>query len=153
FNEYLYNLDFGHVDALLDVFTEDATWVLVNFPPAGSGTRTELKGRQAISTWYAPTSASNTFGAGHYVTNVEVRVAKDCSSAQLKAYFHQPHYLVPRGLPRGLLGGMYDLRLVSQPDKWRIADFRDFVSWAWKPTSAESLAYGLPLETFSDAGT
>ena len=40
FNEYLYNMDIGYTDAILDVFTEDALLEVINFPP---GTMQDLE--------------------------------------------------------------------------------------------------------------
>ena len=52
FNEYLYYLDGGHLEDLIDLFSADIRLELMNFPP-GTGNDLHYTGREEIRKLYA----------------------------------------------------------------------------------------------------
>lgn len=140
FNEYLYNMDIGYTDAILDVFTEDALLEVINFPP-GTMKDLEFRGREAMRELYGPhSSAEPTLSGGHHAANVQVNVAPDASSAELSAYFFTS------GGHGGAGGGMYQATLRPDGDKWRIARYRIISNWGWTPKEWEKRTEALPAD-------
>ena len=138
FNEYLYNMDVGYTDAILDVFTEDALLEVINFPP-GSMNDLQFHGREEMRELYGPhSSAEPTLKGGHHSANIAVNVAEDCSKADLTAYF------MTSGGSAGLGGGMYQGTLIPDGDKWRFSHYRIISNWGWSPKEADKRTESLP---------
>ena len=146
FNEYLYNMDVGYTDAILDVFTEDALLEVINFPP-GTMKDLEFRGREAMRELYGPhSSAEPTLSGGHHAANVSVNVAEDSSSAELSAYF------MTSGGGAAIGGGMYQATLVPEADKWRISHYRIISNWGWAPAEAKKGTESLPASKAKRGG-
>jgi hypothetical protein len=120
FNEYLYYLDGGHLDDLIDLFAEDGRLELMNFPP-GTGNDLQYTGLAEIRELYAAFVGE---GARHHSANVSVAVSEASDRAELTAYFQTT-------VEYGLTGGIYELRLEPRPTVWKITRMRISSTWGW----------------------
>ena len=82
FNEYLYYLDGGHLDELIDLFADDARLELMNFPP-GSGSDLNYDGRDEIRKLYTAFVGE---GARHHSANVSIVLSETGDRAEVIAY-------------------------------------------------------------------
>ncbi|MCZ7527764.1 MAG: nuclear transport factor 2 family protein [Acidimicrobiia bacterium] len=121
FREYLYALDGGRVDDLLDVFTEDVTFEAVNFPP-GSGETVARAGREALAGLYGRYPASI---RRHHAANTSVEVGEGGDTAELSSY-----YLTTGAYE--LAGGLYEGTFRRDGGRWRIARWRVTSQWGWR---------------------
>ncbi len=139
FMEYLYHMDVGYNDGILDIFTDDAHLEVINFPP-GTMENLNFKGREQIAPLYTSHSSSTpTLSGGHHACNIAINVAPDCSSADLSAYF------MTSGGQAALQGGMYQGTLVPDGNKWRFKHYRIVSNWGWRPGGeAEKITDSLP---------
>ena len=139
FNEYLYNLDIGYTEGIMDVFTADAHLEVVNFPP-GTMKNLDFRGRDEIRPLYADHSAHEPhLSGGHHACNIAINVALDCSKAELSAYF-----MTSGGRP-SIGGGMYQGTFRDDGDKWRMTEYRIMSNWGWSAGSdAKSNTDSLP---------
>lgn len=131
---YLHALDAGDVDALLTVFTPDATLEAVNFP-LGPGRTDTASGHGELRGLYERFPASI---RRHHATNTTVEPAADGGHAELSAYF-------VRTGAHELAGGLYEASLRSEPDAWRIARLRVTTTWEWTAAAAGEVALDLRL--------
>ncbi len=130
FNRYLYTLDVGYPDELVDgVFTEDAVLEVVNFPP-GTMQDLTLTGHAEIRPLYEEhTKTAPAIQGGHHATNISIAVADDASSADLSAYF-----LTAVGTTGFVQGGQYQGEAVpdADRDRWRFRRLRILSGWGWR---------------------
>ncbi len=120
FNEYLYYLDGGHLQDLIDLFADEARLELMNFPP-GTGNDLHYTGRDEIRELYAAFVGE---GARHHSANVSVALSEASDRAEMIAYFHTT-------LEYGLTGGIYELQLEDRSATWRITRMRISSTWGW----------------------
>jgi hypothetical protein len=120
FNEYLYYLDGGYLDDLMELFASDARLELMNFPP-GTGGDLFYTGREEIRKLYAEFAGE---GARHHSANVSIVLSEDCDRAELIAYFQTT-------LEYALTGGVYELELKPTDGDWRISSMRISSTWGW----------------------
>jgi len=133
FNSYLYFLDIGYPDELVQLFEPDAVLHLVNFPPGTMRDR-DLHGHDEIARLYVDhTTHEPRIHGGHHSANVAVHVAPDGSSAELSAYF-----LTTGPGVAGAQGGQYQLRLRPDGARWRIREMNIISGWGWRPSAEAS---------------
>jgi hypothetical protein len=131
FNSYLYLMDVGYPDELIDLFDADATLHLVNFPP-GSGQDQELHGHAEIGSLYRDhTTHDPQVHGGHHTANVGISVDNDAGAAELSAYF----LTSGPGKP-GAQGGQYRVRLQFGAEGWHICEMQIVSGWGWRPEGA-----------------
>lgn len=144
FNEYLYSLDVGYPEELVDaVFTADAVLEVINFPP-GSMADLKFTGREEIAPLYRDhTRVAPAIQGGHHASNIAVDVAADCSSAQLSAYF-----MTSTGSVGYLQGGQYQAEAVPDGDRWRFRHYRIISGWGWRvdPGQLTAVTESIPAE-------
>jgi hypothetical protein len=144
FNSYLYYLDGGHLEDLVDLFTDDAQLELRNFPP-GTGGNLLYTGTEEIRKLYAAFAGE---GARHHSANVSVVPSAERGHVELTAYFLT-------AIEYTLTGGIYELQLQPRLATWQISRMRISSTWGWavphsdppflkEPFSAGSLRDGRP---------
>lgn len=117
--DYCNRLDLGDLDALGDVFSEDAELEMDGLAPTLDGT---YRGRRSIiedfyrRTGSGSTAAPSKLMTGHLSSNMQV--ALDGDGATTLAYFFE---IVDDDL---LLIGTYQHRMRRDHDRWRIAALR-----------------------------
>jgi hypothetical protein len=118
---YVYLMDGGFVDELLDVFTDDAEFVAANEPPGTGGTVVH-RGRDDIGGHYRALP----FGwFRHHTTNTSIDVSADATEAQVSSYFLT-------SFPGGVQGGLYEGTFQHDTDgTWRIRNWNITSSWGW----------------------
>lgn len=120
FNAYLYYLDGGHLEELIDLFADDVRLELMNFPP-GSGGNPHYTGLEEVRGLYAKFAGE---GARHHSANVSVVLSEAGDRAELIAYFQT-------ALEFALTGGIYELHLEPRGGAWRITWMRISSTWGW----------------------
>jgi hypothetical protein len=120
FNEYLYYLDGGHLDDLIDLFADDSRLELMNFPP-GTGRDPHYAGLDEIRKLYAAFIGE---GARHHSANVSVVVNEAVDQAEMIAYFQT-------AVEYALTGGIYELQLEPRLETWKITRMRISSTWGW----------------------
>lgn len=130
-NRYLYSLDTGFGDDIIDSYTDDAVLDVPNFPDAG-GKDLHFEGRDEIAPLYAPYSAREPgIGGGHHTANIAVNVGFDLQHAEVSAYFMT-------STPGGVQGGRYEGVMRREVDgRWRWASLSITSAWGWKAPNAE----------------
>jgi hypothetical protein len=125
-SDYVLALDSGQLDALGQLFTEDAVFEMVGLGPRDG----IYHGREAIiRDFYGRLRSAgdphSSFGSGHYATNQQVEV--NGTEATSIAYFVE---VVGRGGQNAsLLGGLYQHRLRYEGERWRFAAKRITVTF------------------------
>lgn len=144
FNGYLYSLDTGHGDGILDAFADDCVLDVLNFPPAGVDMHFE--GRDAMRPLYAPyADREPTIAGGHNATNIAISVDDDAAIGSLTAYFTTTG-------PRGVQGGRYEGTLRRDPDaRWRFTTLAIISAWGWH-TEVEKVSDPVPAERSAFGG-
>ena len=141
FNRYLYFLDGGKVDDLLEVFALDATMEAMNYPP-GTGGTLRFEGRERIGELYRPLKAGS---FRHNSTNTSIAVADDARSATLTSYFLT-------AAPNAIQGGVYEgtMRAVGDDPAgtWEIVTWRVASQWGWN-VAGDPATYANPLHAFT----
>ena len=120
FNEYLYYLDGGHLEDLIDLFADGIRLELMNFPP-GTGNDLRYTGRDEIRSLYAAFVGE---GARHHSANVSIVPSEALDRVEMIAYFHT-------ALEYGLTGGIYELQLEPRLATWHITRMRISSTWGW----------------------
>jgi hypothetical protein len=120
FNEYLYYLDGGHLEDLIDLFGDDIRLELMNFPP-GTGGDLHYTGLDEIRKLYAAFIGE---GARHHSANVSVVLNEAVDRADMIAYFQT-------ALEYALTGGIYELQLEPRLATWKITRMRISSTWGW----------------------
>jgi len=139
-NRYLYSLDTGFGDDIIDCYTEDAILDVPNFPGAG-GDDLHFEGRAEIAPLYAPyAEATPGIRGGHHSANVAVNIADDLESADLSAYFMT-------STPNGVQGGRYEGTMRLDADgSWRWVYLAITSAWGWTATNFETVSEPVGLE-------
>jgi len=145
FNQYLYGLDTGFGEAILDVYADDAVLDVVNFPPEGVDMHYE--GREAMRELFEPYgSRESLIGGGHTSSNIAIAVDDDAKSASLTAYFTTTGN-------QGVQGGRYEGTLRLDPDgKWRFVTLAIISAWGFRPASARAVSAPVPIERSAFGG-
>jgi hypothetical protein len=120
FNEYLYYLDGGHLDELIELFADDGRLELMNFPP-GSGNDLHYDGSDEIRKLYAAFIGE---GARHHSANVSIVLSETGDRAEVIAYFQT-------AVEYALTGGIYELELQPVHTTWQITRMRISSTWGW----------------------
>lgn len=138
FNRYLYSLDTGYADDVLDSYADDAVVDVLNFPP--DGIDMHFEGREAMRPLYEPYGERPpTIAGGHNGTNIAVAVSDDASTAELTAYFTTTR-------PAGIQGGRYEGTLRLEADgRWRFATLAIISAWGWT-TDVDVVSEAVPAE-------
>jgi len=125
FNQYLYGIDTGFIDDILDAFAEEAILDVLNFPP--DGIDMHFKGRAEMASLYERyRSSESMISGGHTTSNIAIVVDVDASTASLSAYFTTTR-------PSGVQGGRYEGFLQLENDnKWRFTKLAIISAWGWK---------------------
>ena len=121
FARYIYFMDGGFVDELMDVFMTDAEFLAENEPPSTGGTVTH-RGRADIEGHYRALP----FGwFRHHAANITVDVSADAQQADLSSYFLT-------AFPGGVQGGLHEGTFCKDVDGiWRIQRWQITSSWGW----------------------
>lgn len=139
FNRYLYALDTGFGDAILDVYAEDAVLDVLNFPP--NGVDMHFEGRDAMRPLYEPYGdRPSLIAGGHTTANVAIAVDDGAATASLTAYFTTTSN-------RGVQGGRYEGTLRSEPDgRWRFVTLAIISAWGFHPNDANEVSDPVPVD-------
>ncbi len=145
FNQYLYSLDTGFGDAILDVYAEDCVLDVLNFPP--NSIDMHFEGRAAIAPLYEPYGArEKLIAGGHTSSNVAIAVSDDASSAALTAYFTTTSN-------RGAQGGRYEGTLRRDIDgKWRFTTLAIISAWGFHPADVKAVSDAVPIKRSAFGG-
>lgn len=140
FNRYLYCMDTGFGDDIVDCYTDDALLDVPNFPGAG-GQDLHFEGRAEIESLYAPYGkAPKGIRGGHHSANIAINVAHDLRAADVSAYFMT-------STPNGVQGGRYEGTMRRCPDgQWRWHTLAITSAWGWKATDYETVSEPVGLE-------
>ena len=143
FNQYLYGIDTGFIDDILDAFAEEAILDVLNFPP--DGVDMHFNGREEMAPLYERyRSSESMISGGHTTSNIAIVVDTDATTASLSAYFTTTR-------PSGVQGGRYEGFLQLENDsKWRFTKLAIISAWGWKaetnkisdPVNAERSFFG-----------
>ena len=130
-HRYACLIDIGLLDELVtEVLAPDVTLHLINFPPGDQGD-VELSGIDEVKALYAQRlPATPTLAGGHHMTNLNVAVSQDASTAEASAYF------LFTGRPVAQ-GGLYQARLACFDRRWKILEMNILSTWGWIPSATE----------------
>jgi uncharacterized protein (TIGR02246 family) len=123
-NRYCHKLDRGEIDAVLELFAEDAVLV----PEYEGGARHE--GREAVRAWYtryAATTIAAVRGLRHKISTAMIDVDGDQATA---ACYLDADSINRTSGKRSIVGGRYEDRLVRTAAGWRIAERRIVIDYA-----------------------
>jgi len=139
-NQYLYSLDTGFKDAILDCFTEHAVLDVPNFPGA-DGDDLHFNGKSQIAPLYEPYSErAPRIGGGHHSANIAINIDDDLQTAKVSAYFMT-------GTANGVQGGRYEgLMQVERDGKWRWQKLSITSAWGWTVPEHETVSESVGLE-------
>jgi hypothetical protein len=145
FNQYLYSLDTGYGDAILDAYATDCVLDVVNFPP--DGVDMHFEGREAMKPLYEPYgSRDKVIAGGHTSSNIAIDVADDAQTASLTAYFTTTSN-------KGVQGGRYEGTLRLDDDgKWRFTTLAIISAWGFHPNDATKVSDPVPVDRSAFAG-
>ena len=145
FNRYLYSLDTGYGDDILDCFADDAVLDVLNFPP--DGVDMHFEGRDAMRPLYEPYgSREKLIAGGHTSSNIAIVVDEAAARASLTAYFTTTSN-------RGVQGGRYEGTLHLEPDGvWRFTTLAIISAWGFRPSEAAPVSEAVPVERSAFAG-
>lgn len=140
FNRYLYSLDTGFGDDIIDCYTDDAVLDVPNFPDAG-GQDLHFEGRAEIAPLYAPYGQREPgIGGGHHSANIAVDVAPDLTRAEVSAYFMT-------SAANGMQGGRYEGVMRHEADgQWRWQTLSITSAWGWRATEFETITESVSLK-------
>ena len=140
FNRYLYSLDTGFGDEIVDCYTDDAILDVPNFPGAG-GQDLHFEGRAEIEPLYEPYGKGpKGIRGGHHSANLAINVAHDLRTADVTAYFMT-------STPNGVQGGRYEGTMRHCPDgRWRWHRLAIISAWGWKARDYETVSEPVGLE-------
>ena len=140
FNRYLYCLDTGFGDDVIDCYTEDAVLDVPNFPGAG-GDDLHFEGRAEIAPLYAPYAEGEPrIGGGHHSANIAVNVAPDLATAEVSAYFMT-------STANGVQGGRYEGVMRHEPDgEWRWQTLAITSAWGFQATEYQTVSEPVGLQ-------
>ena len=146
FNRYLYCLDTGFGDDIVDCYTDDAILDVPNFPGAG-GQDLHFEGRAEIAPLYAPYSEGpKGIRGGHHSANIAVNVTHDLHRADVTAYFMT-------STENGVQGGRYEGTMRHEDDgQWRWQQLSITSARGWKANDYETVSEPVGLEYSSFGG-
>lgn len=139
-NRYLYSLDTGFGDDIIDCYTDDAVLDVPNFPDAG-GQDLHFEGREEIAPLYAPYASRGTgIGGGHHTANIAVNVAVDLRTAEVSSYFMT-------SIANGVQGGRYEGVMRHEADGvWRWQTLSITSAWGWRAVEYETVSEPVSVE-------
>lgn len=139
FNRYLYSLDTGFGDEIIDCYTEDAVLDVPNFPGAG-GDDLHFEGKTAIAPLYAPYGEREPrINGGHHSANIAINVSADSQRAEVSAYFMT-------SMEKGVQGGRYEGVMVKCEDAvWRWQTVAITSAWGWSVDTAQTTTEAVDL--------
>jgi hypothetical protein len=139
-NKYVYHMDTGFGDEILDCYTEDAVLDVPNFPGA-DGNDLHFEGRAEIAPLYAPYGEREpSIGSGHHTANIAVNVDPASDRAEVSAYFMT-------GTKNGVQGGRYEGFMRKESDgQWRWEKLAITSSWGWTATQYETVSESVGLQ-------
>tara|TARA_A100001037_G_scaffold275056_1_gene273304 strand:+ start:344 stop:913 length:570 start_codon:yes stop_codon:yes gene_type:complete len=144
FNRYLYCLDTGFGNEIVDCFTEDAILDVPNFPNAG-GNDLHFEGRKEIAPLYAPYGDREPgIGGGHHSANIAINVRLDLLTAEVTSYFMT-------GSTSAIQGGRYEGIMRRSEDTWRWEKLTITSAWGWRVKEYETISEPVSLK-FSPFG-
>jgi len=123
-NRYCHKLDRGEIEAVVELFAEDAVLI----PEYEGGAR--HAGRGAVHAWYThygATTIAAVRGLRHKISTVMIDVSGDQASAV--CYLDADSVNRQTG-KRSLVGGRYEDRLVRTAEGWRISERRIVIEYA-----------------------
>ena len=123
-NRYCHKLDRGDIEAVIELFSDDA--VLIPEYEGGA----HHAGREAVRGWYthyAATTIAAVRGLRHKISTVMIEVDGDTATA---ACYLDADSIHKTSGKRSLVGGRYEDRLVRTPAGWRIAERRIVIDYA-----------------------
>lgn len=140
FNRYLYSLDTGFGEDIIDCYTDDAVLDVPNFPDAG-GKDLHFEGRGEIAPLYAPYAERGIrIRGGHHAANIAVNVAHDLKRAEVSSYFMT-------GTAKGVQGGRYEGVMRHEADGvWRWESLSITSSWGWRVREYETVSEDVGIE-------
>jgi hypothetical protein len=139
-NRYLYSLDTGFGEDIIDCYTDDAVLDVPNFPGAG-GDDLHFEGRAEIAPLYAPYSEGTPkINGGHHSANIGINISDDIATAEVSTYFMT-------STPNGVQGGRYEGTMRLEEDRqWRWQKLSITSAWGWKATQFETVSEAVGLE-------
>ena len=146
FNQYLYGMDTGFGEDILDTFAEDAILDVPNFP-GQNHEDLHFEGRDEIAPLYANYGRGEPrIGGGHHTANIAVNVRLDLTRADVSAYF-----MTPGGGGAG--GGRYEGVMRKDTDgKWRWETFTITSGWGFRAENAVTTTESVSAEKYSPRG-
>lgn len=127
--DYCMRLDSGDLEALGDIFTEDAVVEMCNFDSFMPGLGGEYHGRKSIIDDLYQRGASASFDSpgtifttGHINTNMQIDLKGD--EATTLAYWLQELSMGPAATNAQMMFGTYQHRLRREEDRWRFSFLR-----------------------------
>ena len=137
FNQYLYGLDTGFGEDILDSYTEDAILDVPNF----GGEDLHFEGRDAIAPLYASYGEGEPrVGGGHHTANIAVNVHFDLTRADVSSYF-----MTPGG--SGVGGGRYEgVMRLDDDGKWRWETLTITSSFGFRAEHAERTTESVSID-------
>ncbi len=146
FNQYLYGMDSGFGEDILDTFAEDAILDVPNFPGANHEDL-HFEGRDEIAPLYANYGRGEPrLGGGHHTANVAVNVHPDLTHADVSAYFMTSGQ-------SGVQGGRYEGVMRKDSDgKYRWETFSITSGWGFRAEHAVTTTQSVSAEKYSPRG-
>ena len=145
FNQYLYGIDTGFKDDILDIFAEDAVLDVPNFPPDNKDLHFE--GRDAIAPLYSMYSRRPPhIGGGHHTANLAVNVRPGLTHADLSSYFMTSGQ-------GGVQGGRYEGVMRKEADgKWRWETLTITSAWGFRAEHFDTVSESVSADKYSPRG-
>ena len=130
FNQYLYGLDTGFGEDILDTFAEDAVLDVPNY--GADGEDLHFEGRDDLAPLYANFGRDGPrIAGGHHSSNIAVNVRLDLTRADVSSYF-----MTPGG--SGVGGGRYEgVMRLDDDGKWRWETLSITSSYGFRAEHAE----------------
>ena len=143
FNQYLYGLDTGFGEDILDSFAEDAILDVPNF----GGDDLHFEGRDDLAPLYANYDRDEPrIGGGHHTANIAVNVRPDLTRADVSSYF-----MTPGGGGAG--GGRYEGVMRKDTDgKWRWETLTITSAWGFRAEHTVTTTESVSAEKYSPRG-
>jgi ketosteroid isomerase-like protein len=145
FNQYLYGIDTGFKEDILDIFAEDAVLDVPNFPPRNEDLHFE--GRDELAPLYAMYSRRPPhIGGGHHTANIAINVRPDLTHADLSSYFMTSGQ-------SGVQGGRYEGVMRKEADgKWRWETLTITSAWGFRAEHFDTISEPVSADKYSPRG-
>ena len=140
FHRYLYSMDTGFKDDILDCYTSDAVLDVPNFPDAG-GADLHFEGRDQIAPLYEPYGNREPgIGGGHHSANIAININLQSKKAEVTSYFMT-------GTKNGVQGGRYEgVMRKDNDDVWRWETLSITSTWGWRVADFETISDAVSLK-------